>query len=207
MLIALLCFVLSACNLDKTDKVTAEQKNFEATVLSVNIGSLLIEPSEGTKERNSSDQIEISNISEENSLEYLKQTEIGDKIEVRYSSDIEESYPARISEVTKISLIESAQDILSDIIPTVMVDGILYSDTGRESEIDARCGVMDGEITSTVIESEIPTKNNQSNFGKGYGYQRVAEDIIEVYRNGKWCIFEPIHEDETQTQDSGKIGT
>ena len=46
----------------------------------------------------------------------------------------------------------------------VMVDGKLYHDTGKESTISGRCGVMDGEITSTVDGSEIPTKDNQSNF-------------------------------------------
>ena len=28
-----------------------------------------------------------------------------------------------------------------------------------------RCGTMDGEITSTVDGTEIPTEDNQSNFG------------------------------------------
>ena len=37
-----------------------------------------------------------------------------------------------------------------DKIPMVMVDGKLYYDTGKESTISGRCGVMDGEITSTV---------------------------------------------------------
>ena len=48
----------------------------------------------------------------------------------------------------------------------VMVDGKLYYDTGKESTISGRCGVMDGEITSTVDGSEIPTKDNQSNLGQ-----------------------------------------
>ena len=47
-----------------------------------------------------------------------------------------------------------------DKIPMVMVDGKLYYDTGKESTVSARCGVMDGEITSTVDGSEIPTKDN-----------------------------------------------
>ena len=58
-----------------------------------------------------------------------------------------------------------------DKIPMVMVDGKLYYDTGKESTVSARCGVMDGEITSTVDGSEIPTKDNQSNFGTGFEYQ------------------------------------
>ncbi|MCI9354530.1 MAG: hypothetical protein HFE58_06975 [Firmicutes bacterium] len=67
-------------------------------------------------------------------------------------------------------------------------DKYYYSD-GKESEFGARCGVMDGEITSTVKQTEIPNKNNQSNFGKNYGYQYV-DDTIEVNIDGKWIVFE-----------------
>lgn len=48
-----------------------------------------------------------------------------------------------------------------DRIPMVRIDGKLYYDTGRESIMDARCGTMDGEITSTVDGTEIPTEDNQ----------------------------------------------
>ncbi len=75
-----------------------------------------------------------------------------------------------------------------DLRPMVMVDGNIYLDTGKESEITARCGVMDGEITSSVDGK--PTENNQSNFGTGYGYQFVNESEIEVYMNDKWIVFE-----------------
>ena len=62
----------------------------------------------------------------------------------------------------------------------VRIDGKLYYDTGRESIMDARCGTMDGEITSTVDGTEIPTEDNQSNFGSGFGYQYGAGDTIEI---------------------------
>ena len=47
-------------------------------------------------------------------------------------------------------------------IPMVMVEGQLYYATGKESTVEARCGVMDGEITSSVDGSETPTENNQN---------------------------------------------
>jgi hypothetical protein len=72
----------------------------------------------------------------------------------------------------------------------VMVDGKLYYDTGKESTISGRCGVMDGEITSTVDGSEIPTKDNQSNFGTGFEYQYGADNTIEIFMNEKWIVFE-----------------
>ena len=77
-----------------------------------------------------------------------------------------------------------------DLIPMVMVNGTLYLDTGHESKIEARCGVMDGEITSQVDGNKQPSVDNQSNFGTGYGYQYGAtEGTIELFMNGKWWIF------------------
>ena len=76
------------------------------------------------------------------------------------------------------------------LVPMVMVDGELYMDTGYDSTIDARCGVMDGEITSTVDGTERPTEDNQSNFGKDIGYQYgTTVGTIEIYQNEKWRIF------------------
>ena len=72
----------------------------------------------------------------------------------------------------------------------VMVNGELYLDTGKESTVMARCGMMDGEITSQVDGSKAPTMDNQSNFGTGYGYQYgPIEGTIEINMNGKWWIF------------------
>ena len=75
-----------------------------------------------------------------------------------------------------------------DKIPMVMVDGQLYYDTGRTNNV-LRCGVMDGEITSTVEGWEIPTEDDQSNFGAGYGYQ-FLDGNIEVLMNDQWWVFE-----------------
>ena len=72
-----------------------------------------------------------------------------------------------------------------------MVNDKLYYDTGRESTIEMRCGNMDGEITSSVDGTQIPTQNNESNFGSGFGFQYGSEeDTIEVYMNEKWIVFE-----------------
>ena len=46
-----------------------------------------------------------------------------------------------------------------------------------------RCSTMDGEITSTVDGTEIPTEDNQSNFGSGFGYQYGQIPINEIYMN------------------------
>lgn len=91
-----------------------------------------------------------------------------------------------------------AEDMKWDRIPMVMVNGKLYYDTGNESTIDGRCGVMDGEITTAVDGSEIPTQDNQSNFGTGFGYQFGPDDTIEVFMNEKWIVF--AHRDGTGSQ-------
>jgi len=78
-----------------------------------------------------------------------------------------------------------------DICPAVMVEDVVYYDTGCKSNADRRCGVMDGEITEQCGSSEVPAKNNQSNFGTGYGYQYgSAKGTIEVLLDdGNWYIF------------------
>lgn len=76
----------------------------------------------------------------------------------------------------------------ADLIAMAMVNNELYLDTGIESTYE-RCGLMDGEITSSVASTEKPTKNDQSNFGRGYGYQYGAEGTIEILINDKWIIF------------------
>ena len=72
----------------------------------------------------------------------------------------------------------------------VMVDNTLYQSTGEISTVDGRCGNMDGEITSqTANGTDAPTENGQSNFGTGYGYQRI-DDHIEVLIDNQWIVFE-----------------
>ncbi len=79
---------------------------------------------------------------------------------------------------------------LADHPPMVRIKGELYLDTGRESDVGARCGVMDGEITSAVAEGKLPTEDDQSNFGTGYEYQFVSENGVDIVINQKWMRFE-----------------
>lgn len=81
------------------------------------------------------------------------------------------------------------EQIMGDRIPMVMIDDTLYLDTGRESTLMARCGMMDGEITSAVEPLEEPSENGQSNFGDGYGWQYGEGDTIEILINDKWMVF------------------
>lgn len=93
-------------------------------------------------------------------------------------------------EIIGLQFAGETKEYLLDRRPMVMINGELYLDTNREININSRCGVMDGEISSTVDGSEIPTQDNQSNFGVGYGYQYVDENSIDIYMNEKWIRFE-----------------
>lgn len=73
--------------------------------------------------------------------------------------------------------------------PAVMVDGVLYYDTNTESNNVPTCGMMDGEITTTVESWRLPEKDDQSNFGEGYSYQYGTADTVIVYINGKRIVF------------------
>ena len=157
---------------------------FRAEILEIHGGHYLVKPVEGSWELNSADRIEVPIRNAHPSPE----PEIGDVIEIEYSGEILETYPAQIADVYGIKIIKEAETW--DLIPMVMVNGTLYLDTGHESKIEARCGVMDGEITSQVDGSKQPTVDDQSNFGTGYGYQYGAtEGTIELFMNGKWWIF------------------
>ena len=103
------------------------------------------------------------------------------------------------------SLLKSGEAPLNDRIPMVMADGAMYYDTGRESTVTGRCGVMDGEITSAVDRTEVPSENNQSNFGAGYGYQWGPEKgTLEVCMDGKWLVFERRYVDNNRVYFAGR---
>ena len=72
---------------------------------------------------------------------------------------------------------ETTQEVAvgGDLIPQVMVDGIIYADMNTESTATERPDGFDGEITSAVIQSQQPTENDQSNFGGTVHYSFHTE--------------------------------
>ena len=167
-----------------SDESTPDRMRFEAEILEIYDGNYLVKPVEGSWELNSADRIEVPIRNAHPSPE----PEIGDVIEIEYSGEILETYPARITEVFSIRVIKEAETWA--LIPMVMVNGTLYLDTGYESDAIERTDHFDGEITSQVDGSERPSVDDQSNFGTGYGYQYgKTEGTIELFMNGKWWIF------------------
>ena len=78
----------------------------------------------------------------------------------------------------------------SDLRPMVMIDGMIYLETDTSNGELLTSDVIDGKITSEVDRSEIPTQNDQSNFGTGYCYRYGEAGTVEVIINGKWWVFE-----------------
>lgn len=169
---------------------------FQAIVLEIQDEMLLTEPVEGSAERLSADKIYVVS---KDGLEL----EAGDRIEITYDGSIMETYPAQLGQIYSIELVEKAKtETKWDKIPAVMVDGKLYFNTGRESAAEVRCGMMDGEITSSVDGSKWPARDGESNFGAGYGYQYGENNTIEIYINEKWMVFEQHHAEKEEHGDT-----
>lgn len=184
-----ICVLLSGCGIDSSNAgKDNDQSTFKAAVLEINENSILVEPLEGEDALKSADRISVSTTE----IDISDSLSEGDIVEIIYSGGIMESYPAQIGSVISINIVtESIEGEKNpDKKPMVMINGELYYDTGKESDLGPRCGTMDGEINSTVGSEEVPTNDNQSNFGEGYGYQHVGEYSIDIFMNDKWIRFE-----------------
>lgn len=83
-------------------------------------------------------------------------------------------------------LAESEQEVVR----TVFIDGRLFFDVNRPVINGPTCGVPDGIISSSVGEDEIPTEQNQSNFGVDYPWQYGGENVINIMLDEGWMAFE-----------------
>ncbi len=70
----------------------------------------------------------------------------------------------------------------------VMINGELYHDSGDITFPDS--AREDGKIISSG--DEVPTDNDQSNFGTGYSYQYGEDNTIIVQLDDGWHIFIPV---------------
>ena len=156
---------------------------FQAEILEVHDGYFLVKP-ESSWAINSADKIEVPM----ENMNASPEPEVGDIIEVSYSGEILETYPARLSKVQSIKVITEAEKW--DLKPMVMIDGVLYLTTGKRNGDLLTSDVIDGEITSEVDGSEKPTQNDQSNFGTGFYYRYGEAGTVELLNDGKWWIYE-----------------
>ncbi len=83
-------------------------------------------------------------------------------------------------------LTESEQQIVR----MVRIDGKLFFDVNRPVINGPTCGTQDGLISSTVASDQIPTEDNQSNFGVDYQWQYGGMNVINIMVDDGWMAFE-----------------
>lgn len=71
----------------------------------------------------------------------------------------------------------------------VKVDDRLYMDMGYVLSA-LKCGTADGKILTS--NDEAPEKNDESNFGTGYNYQKGDIKYLYVEIDNKWQVFQDI---------------
>lgn len=75
----------------------------------------------------------------------------------------------------------------------VKIDGSLYYETDEDSELEARCGTLDGNLVKGAEGYEIPQNDGEANFTDSSGYQiGMRENTIEIPIDDDWEIFEKI---------------
>ncbi len=83
----------------------------------------------------------------------------------------------------------------------IKVDGKLYYDSGRVSEVKGRCGTLDGELKCAGKIYEIPQNDNECNFEGAEGYQNTTSITKEVPIDNKWVIFKLFDDPEMDMSD------
>ena len=78
----------------------------------------------------------------------------------------------------------------------IKVDGKLYYDSGKVSDMTPRCGTLDGELKQVGAEHEIPKNDNECNFEGAEGYQSATSITKEIPINGEWVIFKQFDDSE-----------
>lgn len=94
---------------------------------------------------------------------------------------------------------KSKEAIISDRRPMIMVNGVVYLDTGKV--VTYPYSVIHGEITSSVDQSEKPTEDGQSNFGNIGASYAYFEDGIVVFMDDGAVFFEKEVDDRVKEVD------
>ncbi|MGL5254041.1 MAG: DUF4362 domain-containing protein, partial [Brevinema sp.] len=119
---------------------------------------------------------------------------VGDTV-VLFVDEIQETYPTR---ATAAVVQLQGEAPLNAMRPMIMVNGILYLDTGKEGSMGGSNAVS-GTIKSTVSGDKKPTEHEQSNFGFVGSKYADGGDFIQVNIDDKWIVFEK----ETETAGIG----
>ncbi|MDO4744003.1 MAG: hypothetical protein Q4A86_01310 [Clostridia bacterium] len=71
----------------------------------------------------------------------------------------------------------------------IKVDGKLYYDSGRISDMTGRCGTLDGNLKRSGKGFEIPQNDGECNFDGAAGYQSTTSITKEIPLDDGWVIF------------------
>ena len=105
ILVLSLILTVTACGTSsggESEVVGNEKATFQATILEIHDGYYLVEPVAGSTELNSADQITVPM----KNMNPSPEPEVGDVLEIEYDGSIAESYPAQITNVYSIRVVE-----------------------------------------------------------------------------------------------------
>lgn len=110
---------------------------FQARIIEIAEGTMLVEPVEGDQESKSSDRISVPI----RNMEPSPEPQVGDLVEIRYDGTIMESYPAQLGEVYQIRVLKEADTSPQAFSPEeqAIVDAIMEYNADDERDADFSC--------------------------------------------------------------------
>ncbi len=99
---------------------------------------------------------------------------------------------------TSVFVSNESKDTDKNPIRMIKVDGKLYYDSGKVSDMTSRCGTLDGHLKQVGLDYEIPKNDNECNFDKAEGYQNATSITKEVPIDGEWVIFKLFDDPELE---------
>ena len=102
----LVSLFLITCLFSACGKTAAQEQVFQAVITEIGDGNMLVTPEAGSEELKSSDSFIIPI----QSMPASPEPHSGDIVEIRYTGDIQETYPAGLDKVVSITIVEPAAD-------------------------------------------------------------------------------------------------
>ena len=120
----------------------------------------------------------------------LIKSKVSDETAVNEKNNLNTTVDADVARIDSSNTEKSSKN-KSEVKKTrmVKVDDRLYMDMGYVLSA-LKCGTADGEIRTS--NDEAPEKNDESNFGTGYKYQKADIKYLYVEIDNKWQVFQDI---------------
>jgi len=120
----------------------------------------------------------------------LIKSKVSDETAVNEKNNLNTTVDADVARIDSSNTEKSSKN-KSEVkkIRMVKVDDRLYMDMGCALSV-LKCGTADGEILTS--NDEAPEKNDESNFGTGYKYQKDDIKYLYVEIDNKWQVFQDI---------------